>query len=102
MLGGPERGEFFEKAQPWLSERTVTEIVDLCQAMRIPASPVNDGAIVMDCPQYRDRGFFVEAGGDDWSFQSPRHPVSPVEDPRHAGSARAPSRRDRQCRFATV
>ena len=23
MLGGPERAEFFEKAQPWLSERTV-------------------------------------------------------------------------------
>ena len=37
MLGGPERAEFFEKAQPWLSERTVDEIVELSQAMRIPA-----------------------------------------------------------------
>ena len=45
MLGGPERAEFFEKARPWLSERTVAEIVELSQAMRIPASPVNDGAI---------------------------------------------------------
>ena len=53
MLGGPERGEFFEKAQPWLSERTVAEIVELSQAMRIPATPVNDGATVLDCPQYR-------------------------------------------------
>ena len=71
MLGGPERAEFFEKARPWLTERTVAEIVELSQAMRIPASPVNDGAIVMDCPQYRDRGFFVDAGGDDWSFRRP-------------------------------
>ena len=99
MLGGPERGEFFEKAQPWLSERTVTEIVDLCQAMRIPASPVNDGAIVMDCPQYRDRGFFVDAGGDGWSFQRPgtpfrlsRTPATPVRPaPRLGGTANAVS-----------
>ncbi len=44
MLGGPERAEFYEKAQPWLSERTVDEIVELGQALRIPATPVNDGA----------------------------------------------------------
>ena len=53
MLGGPERGEFFEKAQPWLSEQTVAEIVELSQAMRIPAAPVNDGATVLECAQYR-------------------------------------------------
>jgi crotonobetainyl-CoA:carnitine CoA-transferase CaiB-like acyl-CoA transferase len=63
MLGGPERGEFFEKAQPWLSAQTVAEIVELSQAMRVPASPVNDGAMALDCPQYVERGFFVEAGG---------------------------------------
>jgi crotonobetainyl-CoA:carnitine CoA-transferase CaiB-like acyl-CoA transferase len=27
MLGGPRRAEFYEKAQPWLAERTVAEIV---------------------------------------------------------------------------
>ena len=53
MLGGPERAEFYEKAQPWLSERTVTEIVELGQAMRIPASPVNDGATVSGLPAIR-------------------------------------------------
>ena len=74
MLGGPERAEFYEKAQPWLSERTVDEIVELSQALRIPATPVNDGATVLECPQYRDRGFFVEAGGDDWSFRRPGAP----------------------------
>src|ERR1700742_828637 len=43
MLGGPQRAEFFEKAQPWLDSQTVAEIVELSQAMRIPASAVNDG-----------------------------------------------------------
>jgi crotonobetainyl-CoA:carnitine CoA-transferase CaiB-like acyl-CoA transferase len=74
MLGGPERAEFFAKAQPWLSERSVAEIVDLSQAMRIPAAPVNDGATVLDCPQYLERGFFVDGGGDDWSFRRPGAP----------------------------
>ena len=95
MLGGPERAEFYEKAQPWLSERTVDEIVELSQAMRIPATPVNDGATVLECPQYRDRGFFVEAGGDDWSFRRPgapfrlsKTPVLPVRAaPRHGEAA---------------
>jgi crotonobetainyl-CoA:carnitine CoA-transferase CaiB-like acyl-CoA transferase len=88
MLGGPERGEFFEKAQPWLSARTVAEIVELSQAMRVPASPVNDGAMVLDCPQYVERGFFVDAGGADWSFRRPGAPFrlskSPVLPPRPA------------------
>ena len=66
----PERAEFYEKAQPWLSARTVADIVALGQAMRIPVSPVNDGATVADCPQYRDRGFFVDAGGDGWAFRA--------------------------------
>jgi crotonobetainyl-CoA:carnitine CoA-transferase CaiB-like acyl-CoA transferase len=88
MLGGPERAEFYEKAQPWLSERTVAEIVELSQAMRIPAAPVNDGATVLDCPQYLERGFFVDAGGDDWSFRRPGAPFrlsrTPVLPPRPA------------------
>jgi len=62
MMGGPQRDEFFAKAQPWLSQRTVADIVELAQAMRIPAAPVNDGAAVLECPQYRARDFFVEAG----------------------------------------
>ncbi len=74
MLGGPERAEFYEKAQPWLLERTVDEIVELSQALRIPATPVNDGATVLECPQYRDRGFFTEAGADGWSFRRPGAP----------------------------
>ncbi|MGH3971500.1 MAG: CaiB/BaiF CoA transferase family protein, partial [Mycobacterium sp.] len=63
MLGGPERAEFFAAAQPWLAQRTVTEIVELAQALRIPASPVADGATALDCPQYVEREFFVKDGG---------------------------------------
>ena len=87
MLGGPERGEFFEKAQPWLSEQTVGEIVELSQAMRIPASPVNDGATVLDCPQYLERGFFVDAGGEGLGVPQARRPVPVVEDPGAAAAA---------------
>jgi crotonobetainyl-CoA:carnitine CoA-transferase CaiB-like acyl-CoA transferase len=71
MMGGPERAEFFAAAQPWLSERTVTEIVELSQALRIPAAPVADGATVLQCPQWVKREFFVDAGGEGWSFRRP-------------------------------
>ena len=59
--GRPERAEFFEKAQPWLRTHTVADIVELSQAMRIPASPINDGATILDSPQYLERGFFIDS-----------------------------------------
>jgi crotonobetainyl-CoA:carnitine CoA-transferase CaiB-like acyl-CoA transferase len=71
MMGGPERAEFFAAAQPWLRERTVTEIVELSQTLRIPAAPVADGATVLECPQWVKREFFVDAGGEGWSFRRP-------------------------------
>ncbi|MBV8179849.1 MAG: CoA transferase, partial [Mycobacterium sp.] len=74
MMGGPERSEFFALAQPWLSERTVAEIVELSQALRIPAAPVADGATVLECPQYVKREFFVDAGGEGSSFRRPGPP----------------------------
>lgn len=63
MMGGPQRAEFYSRAESLLAEQTVAEIVDLCQALRIPATPVNDGATVLACPQYADREFFVDGGG---------------------------------------
>jgi crotonobetainyl-CoA:carnitine CoA-transferase CaiB-like acyl-CoA transferase len=74
MMGGPERAEFFAAAQPWLSERTVGEIVELSQALRIPAAPVADGATALESPQYAKRGFFVDGGRKDWSFRRPGPP----------------------------
>ncbi|ORB29310.1 CaiB/BaiF CoA transferase family protein [Mycolicibacterium parafortuitum] len=78
MLGGPERDEFFAKAQPWLDSMPVADLVELSQAMRIPAAPINDGATILDCPQYRDRGFFVEGGSDAGARAEPfRRPGAP-------------------------
>ncbi|MGV0605827.1 CaiB/BaiF CoA transferase family protein [Mycolicibacterium sp. XJ1904] len=74
MLGGPERDEFFAKAQPWLDSISVGDLVELSQAMRIPAAPINDGSSIQDCPQYRDRGFFVDSGPEDARFRRPGAP----------------------------
>ncbi|OBK26572.1 acyl-CoA hydratase [Mycobacterium asiaticum] len=60
MMGGPERAEFFAKAEPLLAERTVAETIEISQAMRIPAAPVNNGATILESPQYAKRGFFKE------------------------------------------
>ncbi|OBF84375.1 acyl-CoA hydratase [Mycobacterium sp. 852002-51163_SCH5372311] len=90
MLGGPERAEFFAKAEPLLAERTVAEIVELSQAMRIPAAPVNDGATVLTCPQYAERGFFVKQAG----FKRPGAPFrcskTPVAQPSPAPALGTP------------
>jgi crotonobetainyl-CoA:carnitine CoA-transferase CaiB-like acyl-CoA transferase len=75
MMGGPERAEFFTAAQPWLCERTVDEIVEISQALRIPAAPVADGATALECPQYVKREFFVDAGGEGWQFRRPGQPL---------------------------
>ncbi|MEO3758934.1 CoA transferase [Mycobacterium sp. B14F4] len=74
MLGGPQRDEFFAKVQPWLDGQRVSDIVELSQAMRIPAAPVNDGASILACPQYQARGFFIDGGGTGWRFQRPGAP----------------------------
>ncbi|OJZ74372.1 acyl-CoA hydratase [Mycobacterium paraffinicum] len=74
MLGGPERGEFFAKAQPFFDSMTVADLVDLSQAMRIPAAPVTEGDTILACPQYAERGFFIEAAADGWQFTRPGAP----------------------------
>ncbi|OBI97861.1 acyl-CoA hydratase [Mycobacterium alsense] len=90
MLGGPERDEFFAKAQPFFDSMSVADLVDLSQAMRIPAAPVNDGGSILQCPQYRERGFFVEGGAGSWRFVRPGAPfrlsTTPALAPRPAPS----------------
>lgn len=89
MLGGPERAEFYSRAEPLLAEQTVAEIVELSQAMRIPATPVNDGATVLECPQYAKRGFFTASEG----FQRPGAPFRLTKGPapqHHRSPVRVP------------
>ncbi|OMC29344.1 acyl-CoA hydratase [Mycobacterium sp. GA-1841] len=109
MIGGPEREEFFAKAQPWLDSMNVADLVELSQAMRIPAAPVTDGKTILDCPQYADRGFFIEAGATGRTFTRPgapfrlsRTPVPmPGPAPRQPSSATVWPRADR-AGFASV
>jgi crotonobetainyl-CoA:carnitine CoA-transferase CaiB-like acyl-CoA transferase len=88
MLGGPERDEFFAKAQPFLDSMTVADLVELSQAMRIPAAPINDGASILDSPQFRDRGFFITSDAAGERFSRPGAPFrfskTPVGAPRPA------------------
>jgi crotonobetainyl-CoA:carnitine CoA-transferase CaiB-like acyl-CoA transferase len=88
MLGGPERDDFFAKAQPWLDSMPVADLVELSQAMRIPAAPINDGSSILDCPQYRERGFFIESEAAGARFMRPGAPFrlarTPVGAPRPA------------------
>jgi crotonobetainyl-CoA:carnitine CoA-transferase CaiB-like acyl-CoA transferase len=53
---------------------TVSDLVELSQAMRIPAAPVTDGETILSCPQYAERGFFIEAGPDIARFTRPGAP----------------------------
>lgn len=88
MLGGPEREDFFAKAQPFLDSMTVADLVELSQAMRIPAAPVTEGDTILACPQYAERGFFIEAATDAWRFTRPGAPFrfskTPVPPPMPA------------------
>ncbi|OBI41929.1 acyl-CoA hydratase [Mycobacterium kyorinense] len=109
MLGGPEREEFFAKAQPWIDSMTVADLVELSQAMRIPAAPVNDGASILDCPQYRERGFFIESESAGRRFLRPGAPFrlarTPVEPPGPApqlGDRAAASLHGRRAKPAAI
>jgi crotonobetainyl-CoA:carnitine CoA-transferase CaiB-like acyl-CoA transferase len=95
MMGGPERAEFYAAAQPWLSARTVTDIVELGQAMRIPAAPVADGAGALQCAQYVKRDFFVDAGADGWSFRQPGPPFRLSKTPARSAAPEPTPRRPR-------
>ena len=92
MLGGPERDEFFAKAQPFLDSMTVADLIELSQAMRIPAAPITEGDTILSCPQYAGRGFFLEAATDAGQFTRPGAPFrlsnTPVPPPRPAPALR--------------
>ena len=91
MMGGPERAEFFGKAEPLLAEQTVAQIVELSQAMRIPAAPVNDGGDHAGFSAVR-RSWVLRHGWQwrerPWSFQRPGPPFrfskTPVAEPHPA------------------
>ena len=94
-IGAPEfsesRGEvsqsqveydaFMAKLRPWLDRRTAEEILEQCQALRIPTAVVGTGRSLLESSQFAARPFFVEEPGGD--FRQPGFPyrlsVSPPE-----------------------
>lgn len=93
MLGGPERDEFFAKVQPFLDSMMVADLVELSQAMRIPAAPISQADTIQSCRQYAERGFFVESVADEARFVRPGAPFrfskTPVPAPLPAPAAHA-------------
>jgi crotonobetainyl-CoA:carnitine CoA-transferase CaiB-like acyl-CoA transferase len=96
------RLDFDRRADSWCRERTVAEIVELGQALRIPAVPVTNGRTVTEIPQWRARPFFRERGGTTVPGPALRPASMPVrvDDERRegalatagwTGSARRPS-----------
>jgi len=57
--------DFLAAARPWLDGRRAEEIVAICQAMRIPAAPIGDGANLPELAQFADRGFYAPLPGTD-------------------------------------
>lgn len=92
MLGAPERDEFFAKVQPFLDSMTVADLVELSQAMRIPAAPITEGDTILDSPQYAERGFFIESAVGAKQFTRPGAPFrfskTPVPPPLPAPAIR--------------
>ncbi|MET0882179.1 MAG: CoA transferase [Acidimicrobiales bacterium] len=52
-------------ARPWLEARGAEEIVAICQALRIPAAPIGNGANLPGLSQFAERGFYAELPGTD-------------------------------------
>lgn len=52
--------EFLAAVHAWTTPRTVAEIVEAAGLFRIPCSPVHNAATILDDPQVRSRGFYVD------------------------------------------
>jgi crotonobetainyl-CoA:carnitine CoA-transferase CaiB-like acyl-CoA transferase len=57
--------DFLADARPWLDGRGAEEIVGICQALRIPAAPIGNGANLPGLSQFAERGFYAELPGTD-------------------------------------
>jgi crotonobetainyl-CoA:carnitine CoA-transferase CaiB-like acyl-CoA transferase len=76
-----------EAIHSWTRARTIDAILELCEAMRVPASPIGNGASLPETDHFVERGVFVESAH---GFIQPRIPylLSDCE-PRPFGRAPA-------------
>jgi len=66
QLVGPLLDAFYRDVQPWVSQHTVDEIVEICQSLRIPAAPVSNGRTLPELSQLKSRGFYQGYPGTDF------------------------------------
>ncbi len=60
-----------ERIDPWMRERTVSEIVELGQLFRLPLAPLGNGATIPDMDHLTERGVYVD---NPAGFRQPRAP----------------------------
>jgi len=74
MRGEADLAAFRARLNDWLSQRTVSEVVEVCQAFRIPTVPVGAGDRLTDFVQWQARPFFQRVEGSAGSFTRPGFP----------------------------
>ena len=73
MLGRwPRRREIYAAMEPWLTARTVDEVVDSATAFRLPVAHVTDGSMLTALEHFRSRGVFTRS--PDGDYLQPRPP----------------------------
>jgi crotonobetainyl-CoA:carnitine CoA-transferase CaiB-like acyl-CoA transferase len=73
MLGRwPRRHEIYAAMAPWLTARTVEEIVETATAFRLPVAHVSDGSMLAATEHFRIRGVFAPSPHGD--YLQPRPP----------------------------
>lgn len=56
------REEFFSNIwYPWVLERTRREVVEVCQEHHVMSAPINTTEDLLNEPQFKERGFWVDA-----------------------------------------
>ena len=73
MLGRwPRRHEIYAALEPWLTARTVEEVIDTANAFRLPVAHVSDGSMLTAMEHFRARGTFTTSPHGD--YLQPRPP----------------------------
>ena len=92
MLGRwPRRHEIYAAMEPWLTARTVDEVVETATAFRLPVAHVTDGSMLTALEHFRTRGVFVQSPHGDYEQPRPPYLFSAF---RPASTARAPEDND--------
>ena len=80
-----------ERIDPWMRERTVSEIVELGQLFRLPLAPLGNGSTIPDMDHLQSRGVYID---NPAGFRQPRAPwlmsaarQAPVRDAPALGEA---------------